>query len=490
MKKLLVAFSPENVALAIAGGVLMRYSFGLNPVWYLAWLAPAPVLVAAVRSGRWTAMAIVSLAGLIASSANFHYYSQAMPLAIAVLVTIVQALAWTLIVCRTRRVLLEWPAIPAFFAYPLLWVAFDRLTAQFLPDGNWGSIGYSQQSFLPAAQIVAVAGMAGLAFLLALLPSALAVIAVHGVRDRSVLAMTAAALLLVGASIAYGHARLSAPTSTGTTVGLAAIDDYIGPRTPQAAAEHVWSTYEQHIAELAQKGAQVIVLPEKIAVLSPSAAAQVQRRMAAAAARSHVWLVVGIGTDDGKQRLNLAWLFSPSGSLSAQYQKHHLAPPEREFIPGHNIEVRQVGLNKVGLAICKDMHFAEMGLQYNGRGIDLMLVPAWDFGDDGQYAARISALRGIESGFAMVRSAREGLLTVTDAYGRILAETPSVPMPGATLISHVPAAGAPTPTVYSRTADVFGWLCVVLSAPVLFRWGRRGKGPKAGPVRGADVRMS
>jgi apolipoprotein N-acyltransferase len=57
-----------------------------------------------------------------------------------------------------------------------------------------------------------------------------------------------------------------------------------------------------------------------------------------------------------------------------------------------------------------------------------------------------------------VRAAREGLLTVTDAYGRIVAETPSAPWPGATLLARVPAA-AQAVTPYARGGDWFGWLC-------------------------------
>jgi apolipoprotein N-acyltransferase len=30
-----------NLALAILGGLLLRWSFGLHPLWWLAWIAPA-----------------------------------------------------------------------------------------------------------------------------------------------------------------------------------------------------------------------------------------------------------------------------------------------------------------------------------------------------------------------------------------------------------------------------------------------------------------
>jgi apolipoprotein N-acyltransferase len=85
-------------------------------------------------------------------------------------------------------------------------------------------------------------------------------------------------------------------------------------------------------------------------------------------------------------------------------------------------------------------------------------VPSWDFGEDGEYAARLSSVRSVETGMPMVRAAREGLLTISDAYGRVVLEKASKPLPGATLLGRVPAA-APGATLYARTGDLFGWLC-------------------------------
>ncbi len=47
-----------------------------------------------------------------------------------------------------------------------------------------------------------------------------------------------------------------------------------------------------------------------------------------------IWVVAGLGVDDGKQRRNEAWWFAPDGSLATNYLKHFMAPPEREFVSG------------------------------------------------------------------------------------------------------------------------------------------------------------
>jgi apolipoprotein N-acyltransferase len=485
-----------NLSLALAGGLALRLGFGLHPVWWLAWLAPAPVLAAALRSGPRTAFGLMLLAGLLANSANFHYFALLMPLALAAWVTLLVALLWVLVLGLTRKIMLSTASPWSVLAYPLLWCAADTLLAHFHPDGNWSSLAYSQAEVTAAVQILALTGVVGLVFVMSLVPAVLALISMRGWGAARGPALCA--LALTAATFGYGMARVPAKQDAqAALVGLVAIDDFIGPRVPAAQVERVWAQYENQVENLARQGARIVVLPEKIAVLSPAAAARIEGRLSALAARTQVWLAAGIGTDDGHRKLNLEWLFAPDGRRDASYQKHHMAPPERDFASGTNFDVRAIGGTRYGLAICKDMHFAEMGRAYGQRQAQVMLVPAWDFGEDGVYAARLSALRGIESGFAMVRASREGLLTVTDAYGRVLAETPSAPLPGATLLARLPSS-FPTPTIYARTGDVVGWASTVAAALMLIvglarkrpwiRWGRPGN--RTAPSGAASTKLN
>jgi apolipoprotein N-acyltransferase len=419
------------------------------------------------------------LAGLIAASANQHYLSTVMPLPVALLVMVLLALTWVLVVCQARRVMSATSSPWAVLAYPLLWCALDTLLAHLHPDGNWSSLAYSQASFAPALQIVSLLGAAGLVFVLSLVPATLAFAAVRGWRAaRWPLALS---LLLMAACLGFGHVRIPAASSPqGELVGMAVIDDFIGPRVPAAEVERIWSQYERHVGTLAGQGARMVLLPEKIAVLAPDAAAALRQRMAKLAAARHVWLTLGVGIIEVR-KTNHQWLFAPDGHLAADYVKHHLAPPERDYAAGEDFNVQAIDGVRYGLAICKDAHFAAMGRDYAALGAQALLVPAWDFGEDGEYAARLSAVRGVESGVAMVRAAREGLLTISDAYGRVVLEKASAPLPGATLLGRVPAA-APYATLYSRTGDVFGWLCTAAAVALVLRYRRRfGFNPRRTP---------
>ncbi len=91
-----------------------------------------------------------------------------------------------------------------------------------------------------------------------------------------------------------------------------------------------------------------------------------------------------------------------------------------------------------------------------------MLIPAWDFGRDAWMETATAVLRGVESGYSVVRAGRNSYLDVSDRYGRTVARAPSAKLPGRSLVAALPL-GPATPTIYARTGDVFGWLCVVAS---------------------------
>ncbi len=122
------------------------------------------------------------------------------------------------------------------------------------------------------------------------------------------------------------------------------------------------------------------------------------------------------------------------------------------------------------------MDFPDLSRQYGEEAVGLMLVPAWDFKVDGWLHGRMGILRGVESGFSIARSPKEGILTLTDATGRVLAERQSDSAPFATLVANVPVRHLST--IYARFGDWFAWLNILLFAVLviasLFR--KRGSG--------------
>ncbi|HJU38335.1 MAG TPA: hypothetical protein VJ724_02090, partial [Tahibacter sp.] len=76
--------------------------------------------------------------------------------------------------------------------------------------------------------------------------------------------------------------------------------------------------------------------------------------------------------------------------------------------------------------------------------------------------SRMAMLRGVENGYAMLRAARDGLLTVSDDRGRVLASVASASAPLAMLVAAAPTVHRPT--WYARFGDAFSYAAIALLA--------------------------
>jgi apolipoprotein N-acyltransferase len=216
--------------------------------------------------------------------------------------------------------------------------------------------------------------------------------------------------------------------------------------------------YAAEVRRVTPAGTQVVVLPEKIGRVTESNLVEVDALFSSAASETHAAIDLGLVRKTRSGAFNSSRFYSPDGRMEANYDKHHLLPGVEPEKPGDKRVVLDQSSGRWGLQICKDMDFPALSREYAADGADLMLVPAWDFDVDRWLHSRMAVLRAIENGFALARSARNGLLTLSDNRGRILAETATAPG------SFISISGilnvAPEETFYTRTGDWFAWLCV------------------------------
>jgi apolipoprotein N-acyltransferase len=453
-------------AAALVSGILLNLALSLEPWWWAAWLAPVPVLAAAFRASYREALALAATTALIGNASTVGYLLTVTGFIATTLVIGARVLFWCGIVALTRSAVLcstHWLTV---FVYPTSYVAAETVVFALSPHGTAGSFAYSQMHVLPIIQFAAVAGTAGIVFLVSLFASA-AAIAWHRRADvdRPLLAYGLPAALIV-ATWGFGWVRLVAATAAAASVpvGLAVLDGASpSPSSSPSPQDALWASYTQAVTELAKQGVKIVVLPEKIALLDTPARERVQALLAASARDNRVYLIVGVALAANDHRENRAWMFAPGGELIADYSKQHLVPGfEASFRPGASDVVHEIASAQFGIAICKDMDFGALGRRYALRKVSAMLVPAWDFERDARSHASWAILRGVEAGFSIVRAARHGLLTVSDRYGRILAAKASADAPAVLLAATVPL-GPGTPTLYARFGDWFGWLSVAMS---------------------------
>ena len=269
---------------------------------------------------------------------------------------------------------------------------------------------------------------------------------------------------------------MSEPPTGTLSVALIESNDTVGKivTTDKDATFKAIDAYADEIAKLRGSHVQLIVLPENIARVAPEWVTEAQEKLAKAAPEGAT-VVAGFNTFvDGAQR-NVSWALSPAAHAPVTYEKRRLVPglESAVFTPGPGPRTLS---NGIGLEICKDMDFhAMIRSDEVVTKPELLAVPAWDFKEDDWSHARVAILRSVENGVPMARTARNGLLLLNDRYGRIVAQARSV---GGftTLIGDLPLDGHGGTTIYDRSDDAFGWLCLVVAFGILAAsFARRGK---------------
>jgi apolipoprotein N-acyltransferase len=461
----------QTVVGVLLAATMTALGQGLYPVWLLAWLAPLPLLLLALRR-HWAHAALAALVAVSVGRAPFAAFlvrSLEMPLGIAAVIVVGPALVVTASVLLVRALALRGAPWAGVLAFPAAMVAAEY-AASAGPDGTAGVLAYSQMECLPVLQLASVAGVWGISFLLGFAAAGLAV-GLHR-RDGRMVVVVAAAVFAVfvwgGWREASGVSRESATLRVGqaaTAESRAAIGQVISGDPAEASA--ILDAYEEQVDALAHAGAEVVVLPEEIVGVPAAAEEHLRDRLSFIAAHDHVTLVAGVRVVAEPKGRNVAMVFSPKGDLVGTYVKEHLVPGFEipRLAPGTELLVMDEPL-RAGVAICKDMDFPDPARRYAAAAVDLLLVPAWDFHDDGWLHGRMAIMRGVELGLPMVRSAQGGMLTVSDAFGRVLAQTVTGDET-ARHVTDVPVGHVAT--LYERTGDWCAKLAFSLLGGVLVR---------------------
>ncbi|BCL76574.1 hypothetical protein JHS3_23100 [Jeongeupia sp. HS-3] len=444
---------------AVVSGMAIRRGWGLRPVWWLAWLAPLPLLLLAATTPLWQLGIVALLAGLIGYGGNFSYFRTIMPLGTALTTVMMLACGLALLLLAQQILSAALPAPLAVFAWPLALVSLEATVARLSPHGDAVTLATTQADLTPLVQIAAVFGLRGIVFALGLGSAWLALLLQviwHGDQDQ-IPALCIPPLMLVTA-FAYGMTRLRRPAATAATTVTLAVRDIDNP-ADAASRTQLLAAYTHALTNTPMHG--LIVLPEKL-LLSDTDADQAFRSLARS---RHSTVVVGFEHAQDNGLHNIARVYQADGSTT-DYAKRCLVPGwEDGLVAGKRPVVSPSPQGQIALAVCRDLFFATSTRDYAPPAAEALVVPAWDFGGDGWVRSRLAVLRGVECGLPVLRSARNGLLTISDPYGRIIAEAPSNPEM-AIVSSPLPASLA-IPTAYTRWGRHFEWLCLLLTAGLL-----------------------
>jgi apolipoprotein N-acyltransferase len=445
----------KAVLAALFSGVLLYLSQGLSDMWFLAGFALIPIL--------WLAYANVPVRQLILAATSawlagqiyaFQCYGSVSPLLILsglLPLTILFPLALIFARLAQRRT----SALATLLAFPACWTAFEYLYGLAAPNGSYGSLAYSQMSAPLLIQSASLLGMYSVTFLICLFANALSMALHTSLRSSLLLALGFGICAL---DVVFGFVRLSRPQPTAVTVSAfvdesAMLTAYRSDTLDSAVS--VSAAYASAIRQAAAQGARFAVTPEGGIVTRQEWRATILAPLLTVAQQTGVQIIAGVY--ERVPPADLAFALQ-ADSAPRSYAKRHLVPfVETEFTPGHSSG--WLG-NGRAMEICKDMDYPRTILGDAQYGIRLMGVPAGDFGKDAWLHARMAIMRGVESGFAIVRAANEGLLTASDAEGRLIAQKSAASSGMTVLIATLPLG--PGRTLYTRIGDTFAWCVIIL----------------------------
>ena len=455
------------VLCAALSGAMFYLSQGPADLWYLAWLAPTPVLWLAYGDAPNRQLTIAALAAFVIGQCYIFFYPivfRIVPPVIAIPLMIslflLQAIVFPVAVGFARYVQRRASPLIALLAFPACWTAFEYAISLFSPHGSFASLAYSQMSAPVLIQSASLFGMYSVTFLICLFANA---VAIALPRQKGSWIAAALGVAVCALNVAFGFARLAEPEPGA--IRVAALSDEKAQAgafhaDTLAAAVDLSSTYARAARAVAAKGARLVVIPEGGFIVTGAWRTAVFAPLIAASRETGAQIVAGAyeSTLPG----DLAFTFNPDGSVDTYAKRHPMPLMESQFAPG-----TQSGLigNGRAVTICKDMDFPRSIRDTSQSGVRLMAVPAGDFIDDAWIHSRLALMRGVENGFSVVRSAYLGLVIAGDSHGRVIASKMAWPHAGMTaIVADLPLGTGPT--LYTRIGDVFAWFSIALAFAV------------------------
>jgi apolipoprotein N-acyltransferase len=493
--------SRADVALAMVSGALFVLSFPKFGHPAFGWIALTPLLVALSGATLRRAFLLGLATGVIYFTGTLYWITGVMAVYgglqtwVAVLINAgliaYLALFPALFALITRRIVMAYGR-SALMAAPVVWVATE-LGRNYITSFPWELLGYSQVTVLPIAQLASLFGVYGLSMLVAAASAALA-FAAAGPPQGPVRYMPAAGALMIVLAIAvWGSRRVAASewTRAGEPIRIGMIQGNVdqAQKWDVKRASAIFQDYVNLTRQAIREGAQLVLWPESSTPFlfeENLPAAAVVRTLAQQARVPIVFGSDQIERGRPDRFFNSAFLVRADGTTGGVYRKMHLVPfgeyvpfqrllffaaPLTEqagtFSPGLNPELLPVDGHRLSVAICYEVVYPDLVRQFVAGGSELLTTitnDAWF----GQTSAPVqhfqqAAMRAIENGRYLVRSANTGISGIVDPYGRVLAQTPI--FESAVLVGE--ARFLRTSTFYSRHGDVLAYASALATAALL-----------------------
>ncbi len=430
----------------LASGVLLAWCFPTYHLYWLAWVALAPLFFRTASLPPLTTALHFFLCGHLFHTLTLQWLcanifwaggwafigQQFLCFALS-LCWAVTGLVWAIAHGRSSR-------FGGALCLAGLWAAMEVVQARAFSGFGWCALGYTQGPDLLAAQFAAIGGVTLLSFCVVLVNALIALIlSDEEFRIQRLVAVP----LLLGLVHGGGYLLLkdadyaSAPLQTGVI-------------QPNFSQEMKWDPAYDY--EMLQRTAQMtralttsrpvdlVVWPEAL-IVRHFENPVFKEALSRAAVDSGSYIFTGTTRDDygTSKNYNSSALITPEGNLVGIYDKVHLAAfgeyvPLENYFPflskiafgGVSPGEKQVTLplkdRDLGPLICFEVLFAPLAEKLRHAGAELLVVVtnlAWFGGSNAiPQELEIARMRAIETRLPLIHSSNTGISGVFDPYGR------------------------------------------------------------------------
>lgn len=506
--------------MAILSGVLQVLIFPRPSLYFLCWVAVAPLIISILRARDQDAVQLLAEGGssylapaslkqgfLLGYASGVVWYlgscywvyhvmhlygglnavvSAILLVLFALYLGLYHGLFGVLLAISARKK--QGYSLRALVLAPFLWVSVE-LARTYITGFPWNLLGTAQVDNVPLARIATFTGVYGLSFEIALVNAAFAAAALVARRQR--MTMFVAAVCATVALQVWRLVPMQAPLPDRYAV-------LVQQNIPVKDVDWNEPMLKSTLTDLAKfsvspKGATesnpgLIVWPESPA---PFFVTDYHFRgtMMEIARDTHSYVVAGslgienTGREDTQPDLyNSAVLVSPDAQWTARYDKNHLVPfgeyvpfqallsfanslthEVGTFKPGHERTLLGLGKYQAGVFICYESIFPNEVRQFADGGADLFINISNDgwFGDTGAPGQHLNMarMRAIENERWLLRSTNTGITASIDPYGRVVARSPR----NVRAFMQAPYAYISSKTFYTEHGDWFPIACVIIS---------------------------
>lgn len=518
---------PSAWRLVLLSAGLQVVIFPLLNLYWLSWIAIAPLIVAILRARTpetlqlegqarllpgtpWQGFLLAYLSGIVWCLGTFYWIFDTMhrygglPIPVALLVLIAFCLyiglyygVFGLLLVSIARA----SERRALVAAPFLWVAMELAKTR-ISAVPWELLGYAQTSNPVLTRIATVTGVYGLSFEIVLVNCGFAAAFLLPPDRRKWLLASAigAAVLLQAGQLYSPPVQPTDHTALLLQPNIPVQENWTTDYFQGTLRDLTWVSLHPPGAQAGQKY-DLLVWPETPApfFLNDSNF----RDVAADVARqTHTWFLAGsVGVRSASESpqhtsdvYNSAALFNPAGELVERYDKIHLVPfgeylPFKDAFPFMDMITKQIGTfargqsrdpleaggQRLGILICYESVFPDEVRDYARRGANVLVNISNDgwYGDSGAWKQHMqqTQMRAVENGRWMLVGTNTGVTASVDPYGRIVAASERK-IRTALAAPYALLSGT---TFYTQHGDWFAYLCAIISLVIIaFGLAKRG----------------